>query len=123
MDKRELIEELFFCMNDDDFVELWNEYCNYDYMSDETIYYMEQFNELMEHCTPLEILDSVDSSFDTYDDYFTRDNYYETFESFNDPVYHVELNELIDDIIDNDDDFGNYDIRELLDSEEFELAS
>ena len=65
MDKRELIEELLFCMNDDDFVELWNEYCNYDYMSDETIYYMEQFNDLMNHCTPLQILDSVDSRFDT----------------------------------------------------------
>lgn len=123
MDKKELMNDVVYFMNDDDFVDLWNSYCGSDYRSGENIYYMCEFDDLMRSYSPVEILESVDDDFSTYDDYFSRDPYWECFSSFNDPLEKVDLDELIDYIIDNDDDFGFYDIRKMLDSEEFDLAS
>lgn len=122
MDKNTMLEEVIWSMSNDDFVELWNNFidCN----DERHIYYMEELDLFFSGLSPSEIISRIENNgFSTYDDYFKEDIYSCGFYSFSDPFSEVDFEELIDYIIDNDDDFGVYDIRELLESEEYSLAS
>lgn len=117
MDKKELLRDVLESLNDYDFVEVWNAY---SYTCDR-IYCMDEFDDVMSNYSASELLECLSGDFSIYDDFFMDDNCY--WISFNCPVVEVELDDLIEYIIENDDDFGDYDIRELLDSEDFALAS
>lgn len=131
MTKAEMINDYLFTIADSDLIELWNEYCDDNYCSDQRVYQMDELDELLHGCTATEILESVDSDFSTYDDYFIKDDY-DLLESHSDVFDIVDIDELTDYIIDNSDSeygfgfvggFSCYELDELVTSEAYTLAS
>ena len=116
---KEIIEE----MSTEDKIALWNEYCDSANRTDDWIYSMEEFDEQCSGMTPTEIAQSI-----LYGDFRINDNYfwfngYANLESDNwiegekSPFY---IDELVDYIVENEEDFGNDDIAEVLEGEEEE---
>ena len=123
MDKKELVYDLLYEMPDYELAEVWNNYCATNYGGDKYIYEMNELDYVLGHCTPTEVLETVADDFSTYDDFFRNSQEDYVLHSFNVVVDNICVEWLADCIIDDDDDFGHYDIRELLDSEEYKLAS
>ena len=61
--------------SDSDKVSAWNEYCDKSGYTDDMIYSMWDFDDLMSGRKPSEILDSVGSGFSVRDAYFAFDGY------------------------------------------------
>lgn len=123
MNKLELVKDLLFCIADYELAEVWNNYCSTNYSGDTYVYEMDDLDDFLGHCTPTEILESVDTYFSTYDDFFMNNTEDYLLHSFNVVSEHISIDWLAECIIDDDDDFGHYEIRELLDSEEYRIAS
>ena len=120
---KEKIKEIIEEMSTEDKVVLWNVYCGSANRIDDWIYSMEEFDEQCFGMTPTEIAQSI-----LYGDFRINDNYfwfngYANLESDYDidgeksPFY---IDELIDYIVENEEDFGNDDIAEVLEGEEEE---
>lgn len=131
MTKYDMINDFLCSVADDELIELWNEYCDNNYCSDQRVYEMSELDELLHGCTATEVLESVDSDFSTYDDYFIRDDY-DLLESHCDVFDVIDIEELTEYIIDNSDEEYGYgfvggctcfELDELLTSEEYAMAS
>lgn len=106
---REAVEDF----KENELVELWNNYCDENYY-EERIYYLsdDEINDFFSNDTPAELI-RIGKDVDLDNKYFyfhlgklnTTDNVFDA----------VEIDELVDYIIDNDDDCGDYELRELLD--------
>lgn len=89
---------------------------------DECVYNMDDFNEILEFLEPWDIARAAYfGDFNPTNDYF-RLNVYGNLESTDDPCNAgwIDLDELAEYAIDNDEDFGDSEIRELLDQWEAE---
>lgn len=96
-------------LTDEQIIEIHNQYCNNIEDYDSKIYEMSEFDDLFSSCTPTEVLDSVDSNFNSNDKYF---QYNETlYTSFNYPENNEHI--FLDDIVDNIEDIPeDYDLEE-----------
>lgn len=126
---RDELTSLLENMRDYDFLEIWNEYCDRGYDEQGHIYFMNEFDE---------VYGDVESAFDLIKEYqrlfkrgyFNAEDTYFRFDGYGDTVSiddifigknsPVDMDELIDSIIDNDNDYGNNDIRDILDGDEDE---
>ena len=61
--------------SDSDKVSAWNEYCDKSNYTDDIIFSMWDFDDLMSGRKPSEILDLVGSNFSAHDEYFAFDGY------------------------------------------------
>lgn len=94
-------------------IEAWNNYCDENHY-EERIYYLsdDEINDFFSNDTPAELI-RIGKDVDLDNKYFyfhlgklnTTDNVFDA----------VEIDELVDYIIDNDDDCGDSELRELLD--------
>lgn len=119
MDELELqtkIEEIIDNWDEPDQLDVWNEYCESNSYDDDRIYYMSDFWDIFaEGMSPEELIQlGRDGDFDPSDDYFKYTIYGP--ESFNTIWDNIETSDLADYIIRNDEDFGDDEIRELLDA-------
>lgn len=105
MDKNEIVISIIEEWDNSDLAEAWNKLCEDSNYDDERIYSMFEFNEFFNHLTPLEVIDLVDSRFNTNDDYFAYDNYGRivSFDNIDD-YYCFDFSQLADYLIDCGDD-------------------
>ena len=84
---------------------VWNEFCDRNNYIDERIYEMSDLNEYLQGLTPIEVIDSVsDGDFTTCSDFFQETIY--GLSSFDDVSSHIDLDELVDDIFDDEETYG-----------------
>lgn len=110
--KREKLQEIIDNLDETDVIEMWNEACP----SDRDIHYMDELDEHFKHASPTNIVDSLVDGFSTSDYYFAEGDYGDL-ESFDDIYDVVDDCIIIDYMLDMDEDFGNDDIRNILDEE------
>ena len=116
--KQEIMEFLESELSNDELVSIWNEYCDNNNYTDDRIYYMREFDDMMYDRTPSEIARDVWSNdFCVNCDYFQWSVY---LTSTDYPEEMVDFDALADYIITNDTSLYNDDLREFLDSEEEE---
>ena len=106
-------------LNDDELVSLHNEYCDKCNYTDDRIYSMYEFDELFTGCSPLEIVDKIESNFNSNHNYF-KFNGYGYAESIDYPDYHIEKEDIATYIDDNDDSLYNNELQDILDEYEEE---
>lgn len=66
--------------SDKDVINLWMEYCDALAMSEQYIEYMDDFNLVFEHLSPLSAIEFIfehGADFDPKDDYFREDEYHD----------------------------------------------
>ena len=113
----ERIREILEGMTADEYVQVWNDYCDKNRYTDDMVYSMTEFDYLYETFSPLEIVRAVEgNSFNSDDDYFVTTIY--GVKSSCDPLSLTYIDGLIDDIERDRDDFGVSEIRELFEEEE-----
>lgn len=122
MTKRGWIEEQVCRLSDEEFVNIWNRYCDDHGTPDCQIYHMDEFNDMFKDLVPADIADMVAcGKFNINDDYFVV--LPSCVRSDCDAKYLVDQEELVDDILDNIDfyDFflSNDDYEEFIKSEVF----
>lgn len=113
--KREKLQEIIDNADENDIITWWNDHCDCD---TDCIYYMDELDGYFDgrNCkSPTDIIDSLDSDFSTSDYYFTEGDY--GLKSFDDIYDVVDDDDLIDYMLEADEDFGNDDIRDILDEE------
>ena len=106
---------------DDELIEIHNAYCEKVNYTDDMIYSMSMLNEFYYGKDPLDIiLDAYNGAFNPNDNWF-RWNGYGNLESTDRPIDNwIDIDEIADYIVENDEDLGNKDIRDLLDEIELE---
>ncbi len=119
----EVLQELDTC----DLVRMWNDFCEEDSRMDDYIYLMEEFDDIMAGKEPWEIARACfyGHEFCPAHDYFWF-NGYGNLESADFPCEELEscpiyLSEMAAYIMDNDEDFDNDELREVLDEMTMEL--
>ena len=116
---KEIIEE----MSTEDKVALWNEYCDSVNRTDDWIYSMGEFDEIMNGREPWDIVRTCYfGDFNPTHEYFWFNGYAnlesdDWIDGEKSPFY---IDELVDYIIENEEDFGNDEIEEVLEGEEEE---
>ena len=120
MIKTEMIKDLLENMSESQLYIIVNEYFDKTNYYDDRIYDMDEFDEIMSGMSPSDIATKI-----FYGDFRPNDNYfrfdgYANLESFDYISDEVDLEEVADYIVDNDEDFDNGDIREILDEEDEE---
>lgn len=112
---KEKIREIIERMSARELINLHNEYCCANYYDDD-IMDMCTINERLSGKEPMEILDMVFyGNFNPNDSYFRFDGN-ENLESCDYPEYDwIDIDEIVDYIIDNDEDFDIDEIRDALD--------
>ena len=120
MTKTEMIKDLLENMSESQLYTIVNEYFDKTEYYDDRIYDMEEFDEMMDDMLPSDIAIKI-----FYGDFRPNDNYfkfdgYDNLQSFDYISDEVDLEEIADYIVDNDEDFDNSDIREILDQEDEE---
>lgn len=115
MTKTEMIKDLLENdMSDSHLLFIYNEYLNKTNYYDDRIYDMNEFDEIMFGMSPSDIaLKIFYGDFRPNDHYFKFDGY-DNLQSFDYISDEVDLEEIADYIVDNDEDFDNSDIREIL---------
>ena len=110
------IREIIKDFKENELVELWNKFCDENYY-EERIYYLsdDEINVFFSNKTPAELI-RMGEGVDLDSKYF----YFHLGElNTTDDIYDVvddsEIVELVDYIIDNDDDCGDSELRDLLD--------
>lgn len=126
MTKKDLLYDLLIELSDTEIVNIYNEYCQAINYVDDVIYYMEELDEELDDLfygrSATDLLNSIDfDNFSLCDDYF----YYSIYglRSLTSPDTVINYDEVVKYIIDNDDDLGDSDVRELLNSEEYNAAA
>ena len=117
MTKTEMIKDLLENMSESQLYIIANEYFDKTEYYDDRIYDMDEFDEIMSGMSPSDIATKI-----FYGDFRPNDNYfkfdgYANLESFDYISDEVDLEEIADYIVDNDEDFDDSDIREILDEE------
>ena len=115
---REEVLEMLRDMNDSDLVAVHNEYCDKVRYYDDRIYDMYEINDLLYGRSPLEIITDA-RDVDANDSYIRYDGY-GNLESTDYPQDWMDLDKIADYIVETGEDFGNDDIRDLLDEIEAE---
>ena len=115
MTKTEMIKDLLENMSESKLYTIANEYFDKTEYYDDTIYDMDECDEIMSVMSPSDIALKI-----FYGDFRPNDHYFKfdgcaNFQSFDYISDEVDLEEIADYIIDNDEDFDNSDIREILD--------
>lgn len=116
MTKEERLQNIIDNMEDDELISAWNERCDSYSYDDDHIYYMYEIDELFHDVKVSEFLSNLADDFRVGDAYF-KDGVF-GIESFDDIYDVIDDDDLIEYIINEDEDFGNDDIREILDEEE-----
>lgn len=117
---REEIREIIDNMNADEQVAIHNRYCDEVGYSDDEIFSMDEINEWLAGKDPDEILRmAFYGDFRPCDEYFCF-NGYANLESTDYPDEWIDIDDIVDYIIDNDEDFDNDEIRDILDEDEEE---
>ena len=116
MTKEDRIQAIIDTMDECEIVSMWNERCDSYCCDDEHIYSMNEIDDIIGKMWASDFLDKFDRDFDLADDYF-KDGLW-NYESFNDIYDVVDDGELIEYMIDEDEDFGDDRIREILDEED-----
>ena len=114
--RRDAIMEYIKDLRDYEQVNLWNDYCEAQDCSDNRIGYMEEFNDLFYGRSPLEIVRSLDSSFNPNHAWFYFDDWGDvcsTNHPENEIIQQDDIAEYIDESGDNLYDSG---IAELLEN-------
>ena len=117
MTKTEMIKDLLENMSESQLYTIANEYFDKTRYYDDRIYDMDEFDEIISGMSTSDIATKI-----FYGDFRPNDNYfkfdgYANLESFDYISDEVDLEEIADYIVDNDEDFDNSDIREILDEE------
>ena len=117
MTKTEMIKDLLENMSESQLYIIANEYFDKTNYYDDRIYDMDEFDEIMSGMSPSDIATKI-----FYGDFRPNDNYfkfdgYANLESFDYISDEVDLEEIADYIVDNDEDFDDSGIREILDEE------
>ena len=118
---REEVLEMLRDMDNWELIGVHNQYCDKASYADDMIYDMSMLNEFYYDKDPLDILrDAYNGAFNPNDDWF-RWNGYGNLESTDRPVDDwIDIDEIADYIVENDEDLGSKDIRDLLDEIELE---
>ena len=111
----EAIDEVIEDLNESEQVELWNEYCDANSYYDDRI----EYNDL-DDILCSEVADKLDDAYRTYHQWAWFDGYGEICSSDYITETSYDKDSLIEYMIDDDNSFDNYDIRELLDQYEEE---
>lgn len=116
-EKQQAVEDVLINLPDEELLEIYNtvagEWCY------ELVYRMDDLDESgLATLTSSELIELGSNGFDVYDNYFIDAGLDST---SSDNVYSLVDDSLVAQyIIDNEDDFGNDDIREILDKEDEE---
>ena len=118
MTKTGMIKDLLENMSESKLYTIANEYFDKTEYYDNTIYDMDEFDEIMSGMSPSDIALKI-----FYGDFRPNDHYFKfdgcaNFQSFDYISDEVDLEEIADYIVNNDEDFDNSDIREILDEED-----
>lgn len=117
-EKKQVIIDIINNMSDDEVVRIWNDYRNAADYSDDYIYSIDEIDEILSDAKPWEILRmGFYGDFRPCDNFFMFDGY-SNLKSFNCPSDEIYPDEIAEYCIDNDQDFDNDEIREILDDEE-----
>lgn len=108
------IREAVESMNDSDLVNAWNEVCDNENYMDDYIYSNDP-DELLSGRTPSEVLNDVAGDYSVNDEYAVWTVYgLESFNYTSDSSCPIDIDMVVDYIIDNEEDFDDSDIEELL---------
>lgn len=122
MTLEEKVREVIENMGNAEAVDMWNNYCEACKCPDDIIYYMSEFDEIMEYSTPWKIARAC-----CYGDFCAAHewfwfNSYGNLESSDFPIIDGDspfsLNSVVDYIIENNDPLYNDEIQEILDEED-----
>lgn len=112
----EEIKEFLTDLNDAEMLAIYREYADRNYY--ESVYDMEEFDEIMSNATPTEIARKIYyGEFNPNDNYFIFDGNC-NLESADYLDELIDYNDIAQYIYDNDEDFDNNDLRDFLDNEE-----
>lgn len=121
MTRKEWIEEQVHQLSREEFVDIWNEFCDSNNTPDDFIYRMDEFNDMFKDVLPADIADMVAcGNFNVNDDYFVVS--YNCVKSDCEPSYLVNDYELVDDIDENTEFYKflrDKDYEEFIKSEVF----
>ena len=118
MNREERLQNIIDNLEDAELISIWNEIQDANSYYEDHIYYMYEIDELFHDVKVSEFLSNLADDFRVGDDYF-KDGVW-GIESFNDIYDVIDDDEIINYIIGTEEDFGNDDIREILDEEEEE---
>lgn len=117
---KSIIEE----MDDDDKIALWNGSCYECGYDGDEIYSMDEFDEIMEGYSPLDIVQKTyyGKNFEPSDAYFCFDGYANlvSFDDVDDEGSPFYIDDLVDRIVRDENAFGNDEIAAVLNGDEDE---
>lgn len=114
----DIIEEY---ADDNELVEMWNDYCGANCYDDDHIYHMYELNDLFYDRGATELLDALGDNFRHRDEYFKWGIYgLESFNDLYDKIDNYSLSDLADYLIDHKKDYGVVELRELFEELENE---
>lgn len=115
MDLKDRIKEYLENLGGSELATLWDDYCDYSNYTDDYVYDMDMIDEMFSDYSPMDILQrAFYGDFNPSHDYF-KFNGYANLESSDYVDELISIDDLADSIIDNDEDFGFSDIRDILD--------
>ena len=115
------INDTLWELEDWELVSVWNEYCNHNNCTEDYIYDMDEFDNYYRDSTPTEIVNDIDSDFDTSDDFFRCTQYGTvSFTTATDNIDKYELGDLSNYIVGNLDALGCEALQEIIDEYEDE---
>lgn len=107
---KEILEEIITDMDDDNLLSFWNEYCDSYGCYEDRIYYYEELDDLCYGMSATEVLDKFsDLNGCTY----WKDGIYGA-EALDYVSEGVDVDDIVDYIFRNEDDFGNVEIEEAI---------
>lgn len=114
-DIREKIITVLEALDDDSTVDMWNQYCSEVNYDDDVIYSLDEWtiNDIFYMKKPWDILRCLDGAFNVNDDWFYYNGYGKVVSTDN-ISDQVDLDDLADYIIDEENDLGNFDIKDIL---------
>ena len=116
MDKQDQIKEYLKGLNDSELLSIYNEFANETYNNN--IYLMDEFDDICESMDASDIAcRCFYGKFNPNDEYFIF-NGYANFESSDYLEDFIDFDELADYIVKSEEDFGDNDIREILDADD-----
>lgn len=117
-DIREKVMKVLEALDDDSTVDMWNQYCSEVNYTDDMIYPLDEWtiNDIFYMKKPWDILKCLDGAFNLNDDWFYYNGYGNVVstDDIDDISDLVDLDDLTDYIIDEENDLGNSDIKDIL---------
>lgn len=123
MDAYDKVLDVLSDLSEVDLISVWNEYCDANNYVDDRIYYMSELDDVygygvLDGSPITDIINTIRDDFRDFDtscDYFGITMYgYESFDSL-DSFSGFDMSDLCNYIVDNDDELGENQLREVLD--------